>query len=89
MDQSGHCDFHDERATHPPQDVQVDQSGDFDLDGGDDGDGGDGDGGGGGDVDVEDGDGGGGVGRHIIGSVRSSLRLDIDFDIENLYWYEY
>ena len=49
MDQSGHCDFLDERATHPPQDVQVDQSGDFDLDGGGDGDGGDGDGGDGGD----------------------------------------
>ena len=59
---------------------------DGDLDA-EDGDGGGGDGGGGGDVDVEDGDGGGGVGRHIIGSVRSSLRLDID--IENLYWYEY
>ena len=50
--------------------------GDLDAEDGDGGDGGDGDGGGG----------GGGVGRHIIGSVRSSLRLDID--IEN-FKYEF
>ena len=28
MDQSRHCDFHHERAAHPPKDVQADQPGD-------------------------------------------------------------